>query len=458
MKLQKEQLEKLEKLRAHNTSLYKGDAVGTLVKKDVSQVYEDTRASFMAEVLETRQGVIKDRFDRKLPAYDISFADAISDYYGIVAPDKNASGMKFSRRQKEVYVIRQYLKQNEVFFKGDTLASTAQRFGFANMNAATCTKLLLDHSSFDALNNTQMIPGDYRFIIPELILAAIRLDYEATSMYQNWISSEVNITQRTVKMPQIRRGNSTPRKIGEAESIPFGSVRFGQKQAGVFKIGTGFKLSDELIEESTIDMLFEYLGEVGTEMSIATDSEAMRVLINGEQANALESCPVIGVQAVGAHAYYDIKLGTSRMKRMKRDVTRIITNEIDGINISLLPEFKGFNGVTQLVQLTSILGVPDKLDNDVYVIPSGQIMLISPDAAMVKLKYKGMMTETRRDPQTGEDEVFVSDYVGFAIKRRDGRLIIDNTLAYGAPDNATFPAYMDIDARISSSFVNLQGV
>lgn len=443
---------KLNKLIDHNTSIYKGDKVGTLKKTDIQTAYEESFGEFAKQIVETRQGKMVDRFDRKLPAYDLSLAEAISEFYGIQAPNRNALGMPLSQREQEIFVIRQFLKQNEVYITGDTIISAAQRFGHANLNATALSALLVQHSSFDSLNNTTQIPGDYRFIIPELIMAAIRLDYMGGAQYVNWIANEVNISQREVKMPQIRRGAATPRKIGEAESIPFGTLRFGQKTATVFKIGTGFKITDELVEASTLDMLFEYLGEVGTEMAIATDTEASRVLLNGEQAGGIESCPLIGVTTAAEFKFRDIKRAISRMTRLKRNVTRIITGEEDGIDISLLAEFRGFNGQTKLSNLDSILGVPSTLQNDVFIMPSDQVMFLAPDSAMVKLKYKGMTTESRRNPQNQEDELFVSDYIGFAIKRRDGRLLLDKSVTYGAPDNATFPSYMDIDARIASSF------
>jgi len=444
--------DKLSKLRQHNEALAKGDRVGVLKKTEVTDAYLENIESFAKDVIETRQGSVKDRFGRVVPAYDISLAEALCDKFGIVAPEKNAMGAYMSQREKEISVIRQFLRQNEVFFGTDTIQSAAQRFGNDNLTKASLNNLMIQHSQFDALNNTQQINADHRFLIPELIMAAIRLDYEGGNQNENWVSSTMNISQRKVTMPQIKRGNATPRRIGEAESIPFGTVRFGQKDAQVFKIGMGFQITDELVEATPLDMLFEFMGEVGTEMSIGADVEAARVLLNGEQTNLSESAPVIGVQTVGQYSYKDIRLAISRMTRLKRNVTRIITGETDGIDLSLLDEFKGFAGDTKLANLQQMLGIPATLINDIFVMPSNQIMFLAPGSAMVKLQYKSMKTEERRNPQTQVSELFVSDYVGYAIKRRDGRLVVDKSLAYGSPDNATFPSYMDVDARINNGF------
>lgn len=441
--------EKLSKLRDHNVAQYKGDRVGTLSKVEVQDAYQENLESFATEVIKTRQGKIVDKYNRNVPAYDVSLPEAVADYFGIVAPDRNHLGQLMTPRERDMFAIKKFFKQNDVHFGSDTLETAGQRFGHAGLNVDQVNQLLVSHSSFDATNNTTQIPADFRFLIPELIMAAIRLDYIGGSMHTNWISSTVNISQRKVTMPQIRRGNAVPRKIGEAESIPFGTVRFGEKEATVFKVGMGFKITDELIEASTLDMLFEFMGQVGTEMAICSDVEAARVLINGEQTNGIESAPVIGVKTPGDFAFYDLRRTISRLVRLKRNVNRILTSETDGVDISLLPEYRGFAGDKTLGNLNTILGVPNSLENDVFVLPANQIMLLAPDSAMMKLQYRGMKTENRRNPQNQENEMFVSDYVGFAIKRRDGRVLVDKTLDFGTYG---FPAYMDVDARINQMY------
>jgi len=102
-----------------------------------------------------------------------------------------------------------------------------------------------------------------------------------------------------------------------------------------------------------------------------------------------------------------------------------------------------------MATIQSILGVPDTLKNDVYTVGSNQIMLLDSTKAMAKLQYGSMKMEERRNPQTQENEIFVSDYIGFSIIRRDARLIIDKSVLFSAQG---FPAYMDIDARINEAF------
>lgn len=442
--------EKLSKLREHNHALYKGDKVGTLKETEVTSAYEENLESFAKQVLEARQGKLVDEYGRKLSPNDISLPVALSACFGIIAPEKGERGEQLTSKQKDMFVIKHFLKQMQVFSGSDTLFSTAQRFGNDNLTVSGLESLLVKHSEFDAVNNTNQINPDFRFIIPELILAAIRVDYEAAAQYQNWIANTVNISQRKITMPQILRGSAIPKKVGEAESIPFGTVKFGQKEATVYKVGTGFKITDELVESSTLDLLFEFLGEVGIEMSIGADAQAAAILINGEQASGIESAPVVGVDdTTDGITFLDIKRVITRMLRLKRNANRILTGENDGIGISLLDEFKGFAGDKVLMSITNMFGIPANLQNDVFPMPNNQVMFLAPNDAMIRLQYRSMKTERRRNPQTQTDELFVSDYIGFAIKRRDGRVILDKSLAFASYG---FPAYMDVDSRINQAF------
>lgn len=426
-------VEKLNKLREHNKAVMSGVS-GVLDNNEVRGIYEESFADFVNNIIQTRLGRAQDKKGRVIPAFDLSFDAALRHAYGVD--------------------MRSYLKQMEIYMGTDTLHSVASRFGNDNLTVSVLSNSLIKHSQFDGLNSTGDINSEWRFIIPEMIMAAIRTDYEASSLHNNWIATTQTVNARDIKMPFIKRGNATPRKIEQAESIPFGTVAFGQKSATLYKVGIGFKLTDELVDQSSLDMLFNFLGEVGTDMSIAGDVEALNILVNGEQEDGSESAPVIGTIDGTTFSYKDIKRGVSRLERLKRPVTRILYGEDDGLDINLLEQFKGFAGGTTLGQINGLMGKILSLQEDVYVMPTNQLMLLAPTKAMAKLKWKGMKTETRRNPQNQEDEIFVSDYIGFAILRRDGRLILDKSIPYAQNG---FPSYMDIDSRIGVSFKHIQG-
>lgn len=434
--MKKVTVEEFSKLRQHNANVM-AKTPGSLKNTEVKDMYERSIGEFVSQVTETRAGRLMDKFGRPIAAYDVSLEEALQEFYGVDT--------------------KTWLKQMEIHVGTDTLASTAKAFGNDNLTLLNLQDLLVKHSQFDGLNTTGDIDGAHRWIIPELILTAIRTDYEHSAMYRQWIATTQTLTQPKAVIPLIKRGKATPRRFGESESMAFGTVSFGQKDVKVYKVGIGFKLTDELIEQSSINMLFQFLGEVGTDMSIGADVEALNVLINGEQADLSESAPVIGTTNGTSFAYRDLKRAVARMERLKRVVTRIITGEDDGLDLALLEEFKGFAGETKLGNLNGIMGKVLALANDIFTMPQNQVMLLDPKKAMVQLKYKGMKTETRRNPQNQEEELFVSDHIGFGIMRRDGRVIIDKSVTYDpvAGQTGGFPSYMDIDSRLNLSFKHL---
>ena len=440
-----------KKVRTHYKQIGAGSQ-GSIDKNALRGHLESSLEIFHKQLLDTRFGKLEDKKGRFIPAYDVSFAEGIRAFYGM---DFDVAFMKRNniRNGKDLdrFTIKKFLKDLGIFSATETLSSAAKAFGKEHLNIGTLESALIGYST----SSTADINSEWRFIIPEVILAAIRIDYEHNSFHQNWINQTIPISDDELKMPQIKRGDAVARRIEEGESIPFGSVEFGQKKVGTFKVGTGFSITDELIMRSNIDMMFQFLGEVGNEMGISADVEALNVLVNGDQDDASESAPVVGViNTTTGFQWKDIKRVTSRMSRLRRTPNRILTGEDDGIDISEIDKFQGFDGNTRLSNFRSILGVPDNLENDVWTMPANQVMFLDPSNAMAKLQHGSMFVERDRQAQTQEDKLFVTNHIGFAILRRDARVILDKSITYSGNE---FPAYMDIDSRINSAFKNVQG-
>ncbi|MAX80382.1 MAG: hypothetical protein CL843_09420 [Crocinitomicaceae bacterium] len=422
--------EKLKKVFEHNRKVAAG-SMGSMKPTEVRDIVEKDMEDLSRLVHLTRSGKAVDSKGNQVPADDVSLSVAVKNRYGFDS-------------------VNQYLKSIGIYTNAMTLNQAARQLGHDNLTESSLENLLISNSSIALASDTSEVPSEYRFIIPELFMEAIRIGYEHSSLNQNWIANTIQLTQKDVKMPQIKRGNMTPRRIGEAESIPFGSLQFGLKSASTFKIGIGYKITDELVASSRIDMMNQSLRELGNDMSIAADVEAINILINGEQEDGSESAPVIGVENTTNNiAYVDLITAVSRMRRLKKEPGRLITNEQDSIDINLLDEFKGFDGVAVLALMNSITKKLPKFENDLFLMPEDQIMLLNKATAMSKFKWIGMKMEKRRNPQTQEDEMFVSDYLGYGIINRDGRLIIDGSLAYASNG---FPDYMDVDSRINQQF------
>lgn len=426
----------IEKLREHNLSLIANNGAGPLNAVDVRDTVQEALPSFAKEVSNLRRGKAVDARGNEIGPVDISFEDALKLHFNTDA--------------------KTLMAQLGVHSKSMSLEQTARTLGCDNFTLNSMEELMVSASNFDSVlgtpASTTQVDSDYRFLIPELIGAAIRTGYINSALHPNWIAATQNMSKRKITMPHIKRGDGMPSKIAEGANIPMGSVQFGQKEAGVFKIGTGFKLTDELIAESALDVLFIFLQEVGNDMSIGADVLALNVLLQGEQISGSESAPVVGVATPGTLAYTDIKKVFTRMTRLNQPASRIITSENDAINITGIDKFEGFQGDTKLASIKTIVGVPEKFDIDVHVPPASQMIFLDPTRAMMKLNFRGMVTERRRNPQNQTEELFISDHIGFAIIKRDARVVLDKSVSIGS---SPFPSYMDIDSRIQEAFKNL---
>jgi len=421
----------LSKLREHNQSL-SNKKTGTISKRaDIKDTIEANLKKFAKEVGETRKG-FRDANGNDIAPYDIDINEASKHMFGT---DLNG-----------------VLAQLGIYTKSDNVSEVCQKLGYNNVNAKAIQDLMITQSELGietlAEQNT-----DHRFLLPEMIMAAIRIGYQHNAMHMNWIAGTQPVRQlKKNPMPQLLRGDAVSAKVNEGAQFPLGSVKFGQKYVDTFKIGTGIQLTDELILSASLDIFFLFMQEVGNDMRIGADSLAIDVLINGEQTDGSETAPVVGTDDGTSFTYKDIKRMFTRMSRMSQPATRIIAGEEDTIDITGIDRFEGFNGDTRLASIRSIVGVPDTFDMDVYPLPTNQIMFIAPDRAMIKLQFGGMKTERDRDITTQKEIMVISDYINFAIVKRDARVILTkaDTIV-----NLPFPSYMDIDARIAETFDNL---
>lgn len=188
----------------------------------------------------------------------------------------------------------------------------------------------------------------YRWLVTEVIREAVRLGLRKSPIYSKLIAGEETVNQPMVTMPFINMSDAMPSVINEGETIPTGSVSFGQKQVKISPVATGLKITDEVKQYVAINVLSLYLQDVGVKLNTALDALAIQTLINGDQKDGSESAPVIGVKNIGAFAYEDLLTAWLRMGMIGRTPAGMISNEGPAKEILLLPEFKGFNGTNKM--------------------------------------------------------------------------------------------------------------
>lgn len=381
-------------------------------------------SSFLKDLNNARMGVNNNN-QKEAPIQDISLMQGVNAYFGMTT--------------------KEFLSKIGVNTEKHSLREMANVLGGMELSVSTIEKNLREYSNIDVSTfaNTGNIDTNYRFIIPEIILTAINIGYEASSLHLNWIRGTQNISKKKVTAPQILEGDTMATRIAEGGAIPFGSLKFGQKDVQVYKVGIGFDITDELIDQSSIDMMNLFLAQVGMKMSIGADFEALRVLISGEQANGSESSPVVGVlNTTNGFTHYDIDNITMQMKMLKQPATNLIGRKLDLI--------VDLNETKPQRERETIKDYAE-LETDMWLLPSGQLMFINSDNAMMKLKYKRLMVEPDRDPKHQTNQIYVTDHIGFMIVKRDARVILDKSVSLATNP---IPAFMDVETYLNQSFKN----
>lgn len=448
--------ESFSKLKQHNLSLSAGSKTGTISSaSEVRKEWEKSLPVFMEYVMGMRTGSLERENGDKYKAKHLNLKQALNLCFGI-KPDFSVHNTKAKQHHfaRESFLNQFGIAQDSHGFEdiGNILLGKTA-FDGNDFAESMLSMSNLDFSSFAQSASNTAGTGSvdvFNWVILEMFLDIVNIGYEHNALYPNWIAQEITVTNRKkISMPQIRTGNTMMSHVAEGADIPYGSLQFGQKDVSISKHGVGITLTDELMRESNVDMAALYLSQVTNDMRIALDSEALFVLINGEQDSGSEAAPVVGVEnPANGFTYRDTLKVFSRLNSLGFPANRLITTEDTGIDIKEIPEYKGYEGNRTFSNVqTPIIGTPGVFDIDVHVPPANQIMYVSPENAMVKLNAGGLMVERDRKIQNQTNRVFVSDTCGYAIVHSDARVLQDKTIT-----GTDFPASMDFESRIKETY------
>lgn len=291
-----------------------------------------------------------------------------------------------------------------------------------------------------------------RWIVPEIIRQAIVLGIRKAPFYPEIIAHDEKVSGLNITMPHINMSDAAPAKINEAETIPLGDISYGEKSVSIFKIGKGFKLTDEVRNYVSLDVLAIYLRDFGIQLGYALDTLAMDVLLNGNMVNGSESAPVIGVyDTTQGIQYRDLLHLWVRGSRLGRNYQNIIGGEDQAIDLLDLPEFKDRKSGTTMATLNIKSPVPNQANFFIHPgTPANQVVLIDRAAALIKLTAKELMLESERIVSNQTQATYATLTTGFCKMYQDAVVLLDSTKAFS---QYGFPDFMNIDPFLN---VNLE--
>lgn len=340
-----------------------------------------------------------------------------------------------------------------------------EKFGIAPDDRGTadpffhCLGINPGHATVQQLMTMPDFDEGHRWLIPEVFREAVRLGLRKNPIYPQLIAAEESVTQPQVFMPYINMSDAMPHKIGEAETIPVGSMSFGQKSVKLQKVGIGLKITDEVRDYVPLNVLSVYLQDVGVKINTALDATAISVLTNGD-GNA-NGAPTIGAGTVYNAAaptttgllYHDLLRAWLRMGQLGRMPQIILAGEDIALKILTLPEYT--NAQTLLAGIetkNATLRTPIPSTQSIYVhgaVANNQAMLVDTTSALIKLNSQPLTVESDRIVERQISGTYVSLTTGFGKLFTDAAVSIDHTLAY---TSYPFPSYMDVAAAQKQVF------
>jgi len=298
----------------------------------------------------------------------------------------------------------------------------------------------------DTIQNLITVPDmDVRWIIPEVFRSALLLGYRAAPIYPNIIAGEEQMRGLRQIIPHINMSDAAPRRVGEGETIPLGTVSYGSKEFSIYKIGRGIKLTDEVVYYASLNLVSIFMRDFGVKLGHATDVLAIECLINGEQSDGSEAAPVVGTLNGTSLTYKDLLVIWVRMGRLGRVPSTLIGGEAIAIDTLDLSEFK--TPVMGTPRETLVFKSPVPQRTDFYVhgnVPADQAIILDPGGAVIKFNGWPLRVESERVVSNQTEAFYVTLQTGFAKLFTDAALIVDRSQTIGA---APLPAAMDVDAH-----------
>lgn len=361
----------------------------------------------------------------------------------------------FKGKMKEIVMTMNSMRANEKMPIDITLREylALNKDKYNNATPETMYDSLGIMPAVDTIENIFTMPTDedIRWLVPEIWRDSIRLGLRKAPIWPNIIAQQQTVSQTTVKMPYWNMSNAIASRVNEAETIPMGSVSYGSKEVSIYKVGKGIRVSDEVRNYVTVNIVSLFLQDFGIKMGHSLDTLLIDVLLNGDQTNGSESAPIVGITTINTLTYRDLLRIFIRMARLGRTPNTMIAGEDMALDVLDLTEFKTRNSGTPDKQLNLKTPVPSSVDFFIHGnVPDDQIIMVDTSAAVIKLDARPLLVESDRIISNQTQDTYATLTTGFANLFRDGRLLLDQSVDF---DVDGFPSYLNPAAQENAPFV-----
>lgn len=303
--------------------------------------------------------------------------------------------------------------------------------------------------SIQAMFNTPS--SEVRWLVPEIIRDALRLGLRKNPIWSDVIAAEQTIANPSVTVPWLNMSEAEPKYTGEAETFAYGTLSYDSKVLKIRKMGRMLRVPYEVMQYVSLNLIAVWLQDFGVKLNHGVDALLIDVLLNGEQDDGSESVAVVGItNNANPVTYRDILYIWLRMGRLGRTPNLMIGGESVALDILDLDEFKKREQGTTEKNLNLRTPVPQSQNFYIHgSMPADQTLIVDRTSAIIKYNAQPLMVESEKIIQNQTIDTVASLTTGFGILYRDGRVVMDDSLAVSGND---FPTWMDVDPLEQVSF------
>lgn len=296
----------------------------------------------------------------------------------------------------------------------------------------------------DTIENLFTMPdSSIRWLVPEIFRDALKLGLRKAPIYPNVIAAEQSIKGLTAVIPAWNMSEAKPRIVGEGETISLGTVSTTSKSIAIKKYGRGLKVSYEVKNYVSINIVSIFMQDFGIKMGMGLDNELIRVLLNGDVLGGGEAITTIGIATANTLVFGDLLKAWIRMSRLGKNMSVMIGGEDAALKTLSLTEYTQLNQRTGANYHSLNLKTPMPQNSDYYVhgaVPANVTIILDPASTVIKFNAQPLLVESEKIVSNQTEATYATFTTGFGTLLRDSRLAIDTSQTFAA---AYFPATMD---------------
>lgn len=292
-----------------------------------------------------------------------------------------------------------------------------------------------------SLGNLLSLSGDMKYLAPEIVRQYIFEGLVSDASYMDLVAGSENVGSMQITSPWIKTADSAPEDTAEAETIAEAEIEWGHKTITLAKKAKALKVTDELVLSVPLPLLSYFLRDFGVMLSAGLYTQGVNTLINGDQADASDSCAIVGVASTTDKiTFKDFLRLWIRARRMFVRWESLLHNEATAYKLLQLDEFSKPQGAgTTVVTLNSRNRIiPSAMSQLISAsLSDDQALVFDKSQGVVYLSFRGLLVESERIIMRQINGTAASIIGGYATVKRTARCILDGDVAY-----AGFPAYM----------------